>query len=73
MIHSILTVLQIIVAIALVGSILLQAPEGGLSPAFGGGGEMYRSRRSVEKFLVIATVVLTVLLAGLSLALLFFR
>ncbi len=67
----VLTILQIIIAVLLVGAILLQAPEGGISPVFGGGGEMYRSKRSVEKFLIIATIVLAVLLAILSIALLF--
>lgn len=73
MIETILFVLQIIIAGLLVGAILLQAPEGGLSPVFGGGGEMYRSKRNVEKFLVIATIVLSALLAILSLSLLFFH
>lgn len=62
MLESILLTLQIIVSILLVASILLQAPEGGLSPVFGGGGEMYRSRRNVEKFLVIATGILSAIL-----------
>lgn len=69
----VLEILQIIVAVLLIGSILLQAQGGGLSPAFGGGGEMYRSKRNVEKFLVIATGVLAGLLALLSLALLILR
>ena len=67
----ILTILQIIVSILLIGSVLLQASEGGISPVFGGGGEMYRSKRNVEKFLVYATIILATLLAVLSLALLF--
>ena len=67
MIETIVTVLQIVICLLIIGSILLQAPEGGLSPAFGGGGEMYRSKRNVEKFLIGATIVLSVLLAGLSL------
>jgi protein translocase SecG subunit len=67
MLGNIFSVLQIIVSIALIAVILLQAPEGGLSPAFSGGGEMYRSKRNVEKFLVVATIVLIVLLALLSL------
>lgn len=71
MLETILTVLQIIVSILLVGAVLLQAPEGGLSPVFGGGGEMYRSKRNVEKFLMVATIVLSSLLVLLSLALLF--
>lgn len=65
--------LQIIIAVLLIGSILLQAQGGGLSPAFGGGGEMYRSKRNVEKFLVISTGVLGGLLALISLALLILR
>lgn len=68
---NILNVLQLVVSILLVGAILLQAPEGGLSPVFGGGGEMYRSRRNAEKLLLIATIVLSVILAILSLLLLF--
>lgn len=71
MLETILLVVQIIVAVLLIGAILLQAPEGGLSPAFGGGGEMYRSKRNIEKFLVGATIVLSLILVVLSLALLF--
>lgn len=70
MIQNILIGGQIVVSILLVISILLQAPEGGLSPVFGGGGEMYRSRRNVEKFLVWATVVLAAILVILSVLLL---
>lgn len=71
MVETVLLILQSIVGVLLVVAILLQAPEGGLSPAFGGGGETYRSRRHVEKFLVIATIVLSSLLVIFSLALLF--
>lgn len=63
-------IIQIIVALLLIGAILLQSTGGGLSPAFGGGGEMYRSKRNVEKFLVIATAVLAGLLAIISIILL---
>lgn len=66
----ILNVLQIIVSLLLIISILLQASEGGLSPVFGGGGEMYRSKQNVEKFLFYGTVVLAFILAGISIALL---
>lgn len=69
--ENIIIIAQIIVSLLLVGAILLQAPEGGLSPVFGGGGEMYRSKRNVEKFLIRATIVLSILLGGLSLVLLF--
>lgn len=67
----ILNTLQIIVAVLLVIAILLQASEGGVSPAFGGGGEMYRSKRNVEKFLFVGTIILSILLAVISLGLLF--
>jgi protein translocase SecG subunit len=72
MFETILSVLQIITAILLIGSILLQAPEGGISPAFGGGGEMYRSKRNIEKFLIVATIVLSVILVILSISQLVF-
>lgn len=66
----ILIVLQIVVAVLLIIAVLLQSQGGGISPVFGGGGEMYRSRQNIEKFLVAATIILTVLLVGLSIVLL---
>ncbi|MEK7570812.1 MAG: preprotein translocase subunit SecG [Patescibacteria group bacterium] len=68
MIEGIFSVVQIVVSVLLIGAIMLQAPEGGLSPVFGGGGEMYRSKRNVEKFLIIATIVLSILLISFSIA-----
>lgn len=65
----ILTILQIIVSILLVTTIILQMQGKGLAPALGGG-EFYRSRRSLEKILVWATVVLTVIFGILSIILL---
>lgn len=69
----IIILLQIFVAVLLIVAILLQSQGGGLSPVFGGGGEMYRSKQNIEKFLVGATIVLITLLVGLSLALLVLR
>ena len=71
MFETVIFIAQIVVTILLIGSILLQAPEGGLSPVFGGGGEMYRSRRNVEKFLMGATIALSTILIILSIILLF--
>jgi len=62
----VLSIVQIVVAILLVVSILLQAPEGGISPVFGSGGEMYRSKRNVEKFLSYLTAALTIILVVIS-------
>lgn len=68
----ILYIAQIIVSILLIICILLQAQEGGLSPAFGGGGEMYRSKRNVEKLLLYVTIFLGFLLGVMSITLLVF-
>jgi len=66
----ILSILEIIIAIVLIGLILLQAQGSGLSGAFGGGGEFYRSRQSIEKILVIGTVVFSLLFGIVSIILL---
>lgn len=60
--------LQIIIAIALIGAILLQTRGQGLSASFGGGGEFYRSKRGLEKLLFWATIVLVCLFATVSIA-----
>ena len=59
---------QLIVSIALIASILLQARGAGLSGAFGGDSAVYRSRRGVEKRLWQFTIVLLVLFVIFSLA-----
>lgn len=70
MIKVILTVLNSIVAVLLIGVILLQAQGSGLSSTFGGGFTFYRSRRSVERIIIAATIVLAVLFGVLSILLL---
>ena len=59
---------QILVSIALMASILLQARGAGLSAAFGGDSSVYRSRRGIEKRLFQFTIVLTVLFVIFSVA-----
>ena len=59
---------QIIVGIALMISILLQARGTGLSGTFGGDSAVYRSRRGVERRLWQFTIVLTILFVLFSLA-----
>lgn len=66
----ILTIIEIIVAGLLIAVILLQTKGSGLSGAFGGSGEFYRSKRSIEKLLVWATVALTIVFGLLSIVLL---
>jgi len=53
---NVITVLQIVIAVLLVISILVQAKGVGLGATFGGEGSFYRSKRGVEKLLVYATV-----------------
>jgi protein translocase SecG subunit len=66
----ILNIIAIAAAVALIVLVLLQMQGSGLSTAFGGTGEFYRSKRSVEKLLMWATVVTTVIFAIVSLLLL---
>lgn len=54
----ILSIIQIIVSILLITVILLQQRGGGLSAVFGGGGEVYRTKRGLEKTIFAATIVL---------------
>ena len=65
----VISILQIVIAVLLVAAILLQSPGTGLSPVFGGGGEAYRSKRSAQKFLIVATITLSTLLVLLSVTL----
>jgi preprotein translocase subunit SecG len=59
---------QIVIAILLMGGILLQARGAGLGSAFGGEGNVYRTKRGVEKIIFKATIVLSVCFLALSLA-----
>ncbi|OGF64762.1 preprotein translocase subunit SecG [Candidatus Giovannonibacteria bacterium RIFCSPHIGHO2_01_FULL_45_24] len=52
---------QIMISALLVAAILLQQKGVGLGSAFGGSGQIYRSKRGLEKGLFIATIVLGVL------------
>ena len=62
-----LLIAQMILAIALVTSILLQQRGTGLGGAFGGEVTAYRSRRGIERTLFRLTVVLSVLFVAFSL------
>lgn len=68
MLDIVLSIFQVVISLLLIGAILLQAPEGGISSAFGGGGEMYRSKRNIEKFLIVATIVFSIILVLLSIS-----
>lgn len=64
-------IIQLIVSLVLIGAIMLQAKGTGLdSSIMGGGGEFYSSKRGIERFVLIGTVVLIVVFAALSIVLL---
>ena len=60
----ILNIFQIIVAVLLIVSILLQQRGTGLGAAFGGEGNIYRTKRGIEKSLFTFTIILAVLFLG---------
>jgi preprotein translocase subunit SecG len=59
---------QILVSVALMLSVLLQARGAGLSGTFGGDSAVYRSRRGIEKRLFQFTIILSALFVIFSLA-----
>jgi protein translocase SecG subunit len=63
-----IVITQIIVAILLMISILMQGRGSGLSGVFGGTSAVYRTKRGIEKFLNIASIVLFILFVGLAIA-----
>jgi len=61
-------IFQIIFAVLLIGAILLQQRGSGLGMAFGGEGNVYRSRRGIEKILFGATIIIATLFCLTALA-----
>lgn len=66
-----LKIVQIILAVLLTAAILLQQRGSGLGAAFGGEGNVYRSRRGFEKILFIVSIILAVLFSLSALATVF--
>jgi len=66
--NTILNAAQFALATLLVASILLQSRGSGLGATFGGEGNVYRTKRGIEKRLFQATVVLVILFFGVALA-----
>ncbi len=63
-----LTIAQIAISVLLIASILLQARGTGLGATFGGEGNVYRTKRGVEKILFRSTIFFAVVFLGLALA-----
>lgn len=64
----ILKIAQLVLAVLLTASILLQSRGTGLGAAFGGAGNVYRTKRGAEKKLFQLTIVIAILFLGVSLA-----
>lgn len=61
------TIIQLVAAILLIIAILLQNRGTGLGAAFGGEGNVYRTKRGLESFLFKATIVLAIVFLLFSL------
>ena len=72
--QQILSFVQIGIAVLLVAAVLLQQKGEGLSATFGGGGGgVYRTKRGLERVLLVSTIVLAVAFLGTGLASIFFN
>ena len=65
-----LVIAQMVLSVALTLALLLQVRGGGLGGIFGQADSVYRTKRGLEKTLFQLTIVLVVMFAGISLALL---
>lgn len=63
-----LNVLTVISAILITIVVLVQNQGSGLGDAFGGGGNVYRSKRGFEKGLFVFTIILGIVFVGSILA-----
>jgi protein translocase SecG subunit len=63
-----IAVIQIVLAIIIIGLILLQERSSGMSGLFGGGGGdgYYQTRRGMEKFIFIGTIVAAIIFVALD-------
>lgn len=65
--QQILNIIQIIVSVLIIIAILLQQQGSGLSQTFGGEGNVYRTKRGIQKFLFISTIILAVIFLATAL------
>ena len=62
----IITVIEMLIAILLIVSVILQQRGTQAGVVFGGGSQTYRSKRGIEKVLFYSTIILAGLFAGFS-------
>ncbi|MFA5009192.1 MAG: preprotein translocase subunit SecG [Candidatus Paceibacterota bacterium] len=63
-----LTIIQSIVSVLIIIFIIMQQRGTALGSAFGGGGEVYSTRRGLQTKLLWATIILTIAFIGLAIA-----
>jgi preprotein translocase subunit SecG len=68
-----LLIAQMVLSVTLTMALLLQVRGGGLGGIFGQADTVYRTKRGMEKTLFQLTIILVVMFAGISLALLAVR
>jgi len=68
--QKILLIVQVVICGILIVSVLLQNRAEGLGKMFGGGGEVFRTKRGLEKVLYYTTIVLIIALIVISLLIL---
>lgn len=73
MIGNILMIVQVVLAIILMISILVQGRGTSLGEAFGGSSSFYTTRRGAERTLFVITIVVAVLFVVTALLNLFFK
>ena len=61
-----LLIIQIVISVALITTVLFQVKGGGLGGIFGQADSVFRTKRGIEKYLFIATIVLVVIFVALS-------
>lgn len=63
----ILNIVQLVLAGLFTALVLLQARGAGLGSAFGGSGNVFRTRRGIEKKLQVATIITAIFFFGTAL------
>jgi preprotein translocase subunit SecG len=61
-----LNIIQIVISVALIAAILFQVKGGGLGGIFGQSDSVFRTKRGIERWLFMGTIVLVIIFVALS-------
>lgn len=71
--REILHIIQIVSSLLLIALIMLQRTSGDTGSSFGdGSGSFMRSRRGAERFLFILSIIVAIVFAGISIAVIYY-